>query len=750
MNIWETLVASRLTDYYVLATIFLAAVAVAMRCTAQPARRIVIAWAAMGGLSLLLVLCFLPGWERIQLPQLAGSILQQSSSARVQAEELHAVGTRAVPAPAVDTRAASLTAPASVAPAARRPAPLPALPSITTIVQTMFISGMLAVALWLAWGGIQTRLICRRAALAPRALRTLLADVADPADAPRLLVSRKLRTAVALGVLRPKILLSAQLLERLDDDEVRSILLHEWGHIRNQDLWLLAISRCLLVLLFPHPLFWYVRSKMRDDQETLADAVVVKTIDRRTYAGQLLDWARVGLDQPDAGLAHAVGIWERPSQLSRRIIKLLDDEYALPAQCSGAWRRASTVALLAFAVVLSVFTVRPVPAAATYSALPAATTFSAPPRCAAAQPIIADTPDTQPSAALPAVSQVMLRMGLYADPTVEPIRSPQVSEQAAPDLWWAVGVSGIDSEYLTESGFTVEVIDAGKRSSVWRFTTTGGGPTMDLPVGRWYALEIKFQDNGSDGHLSATHAIYGPHEKLLYSFTMPKLFLNPPTHRLAALRYSWFTNFEPPLSRVFIWNGSKRHFSADHGVVVNVAELVPEGPTLLSGAIPAETAVWGGSQAWDQRYAASAELNSIFPVFQHGRLVSAFYPSRSAAREKFVRAFYPGQSRGGYLYLIERPDRTVPDFRLRDFGLILDPKLPDAVSLVSGVPPARVVGDPELLKHPLNFDLVVREGSDPQAALDALAGILHDDHYLDLKLSLRDSSDGPRVQVTRK
>ena len=751
MNIWETLLTPRLADYYVLATVFLAAVALALKCTAQPARRIVIAWAAMGGLLLLLVLCFLPGWARFELPRFAGSNASQYSPAPIQPRALRAPTTRSSTPRAADMPTAPLTAPGTAAPIEIQPAPAVTLPSISTIVQTTFLSGMLAVAAWLAWGGVQTLLLCRRAAPTPRALRTVLADVADPADAPRLLVSRKLRTAVALGVLRPKILLSAQLLERLDDADVRAILVHEWGHIRNQDLRLLAISRWLLLLLFPHPLFWYVRMKMRDDQETLADAVVVNTIDRRTYAEQLLDWARAGLDRPGAGLARAIGIWERPSQLSRRIVKLLDDEYTIPTQCSGAWRRALTGALLALAVLLSVFTLRPLPAATTPADLAGSADRS----------LIDEALNLSPRATLPRINDVALRIGIYADPDVKPlpvtIRPPSrrgkkyvVPKYAVPDLWWAVGVSDTNSDYLTESGFTVDVIDDGVRASAWRLNTTARrGPTIDLPVGRWYALEIKFHDNGVDGHLGATHNIYAPDSKLLYSHTMSTLFLNPPTTRLAGLRYSWFTNFEPPLNRVFIWTDPSQYFSADMGVVVNVAELLPEQPTLLGGAIPVETTPWGGPQAWDHRYAASAQLRTIYPVFQ-GALVRAFYPPQPAVRENFVRAFFPGRLSRCYLYLIERPDRTVPDFRLRDFGLLVDPKLPDAVSLVSGVPSERVMGDAQLLKRPIKFDLVVREGADPQAALDNLAGILQNEHHLDLKLSLIDAADGPKVQVTRK
>src|SRR5262245_48253641 len=123
MNTWVTSVASGLTDYYVLSTIFLAAVVVALKCTTQPTRRIVIAWATMGGLSLLLVLCFLPGWARFALPQFTGYTGSQTAPAEFQTDELSAAATSFTPAVDLNTPAAPLTSPGSVAPSATRPAP---------------------------------------------------------------------------------------------------------------------------------------------------------------------------------------------------------------------------------------------------------------------------------------------------------------------------------------------------------------------------------------------------------------------------------------------------------------------------------------------------------------------------------------------------------------------------------------------------------------------------------------------------
>ena len=85
-----------------------------------------------------------------------------------------------------------------------------------------------------------------------------------------------------------------------------------------------AISGCwpcavyLLLLFYAQPLFWLLRRQIRLDQEMLADAAAAST-NRTHYAQILLDWARTMSTRPAGFRAAALGLWERPSQLRRRI-----------------------------------------------------------------------------------------------------------------------------------------------------------------------------------------------------------------------------------------------------------------------------------------------------------------------------------------------------------------------------------------------------------------------------------------------
>ncbi len=163
---------------------------------------------------------------------------------------------------------------------------------------------------------------------------------------------------MAVGLLRPTILLPAKMVEGGSPRDVRTLLAHEWAHVRNGNLWLLALRRSLLVALFAHPLFWWLRRAIRDDQECLADADAAGE-DRRAYAEQLLGWVRLGPAAPLARVWAGLGIWESTSQLSRRIATLLDERFRVRPGGSRRRRCQIAAALLAAGAALSMVTLEP-------------------------------------------------------------------------------------------------------------------------------------------------------------------------------------------------------------------------------------------------------------------------------------------------------------------------------------------------------------------------------------------------------
>ena len=71
---------------------------------------------------------------------------------------------------------------------------------------------------------------------------------------PRLLVSEHAPSPLALGLLRPEIILPRRALETLSPQEQRMALAHELAHVRRGDLWLGWVPALAQVALFFHPL----------------------------------------------------------------------------------------------------------------------------------------------------------------------------------------------------------------------------------------------------------------------------------------------------------------------------------------------------------------------------------------------------------------------------------------------------------------------------------------------------------------
>ena len=162
---------------------------------------------------------------------------------------------------------------------------------------------------------------------------------------------------VAVGMLRPAIILPERFVKNEPRRRLEAALAHEWVHCRNRDLWWIALSGLLMLLLFAHPVYWWLRRRSRDDQELLADAAAANG--RSDYAEALLAWARQTPDRPRLVITGSLALWERPSQLKKRILVLLDRDFRLEPTCPRCWSLGVRGAMTLSVLALSVLTFRP-------------------------------------------------------------------------------------------------------------------------------------------------------------------------------------------------------------------------------------------------------------------------------------------------------------------------------------------------------------------------------------------------------
>ncbi|MGL4512079.1 MAG: M56 family metallopeptidase [Lacipirellulaceae bacterium] len=350
---------SELADFHLATSAVLAAALATTGLIWQPVRRLPVAGAAAVGVVVVLLLALVPGWSIVPLgePIPATTPISTVQSWGPPTPD-NAIEGKVAPPPRPPLDGGFATPVQQVPPptlAKRLSAASYGVICFGSIV------GSVASIVWLMWGSIAAQRIVAQAKPASDDANRLLAELAGPLTGPlvgpRLLVTDQIGTAAAIGLRPPTILLPERLVASGTAGDLRTVLAHELAHVRNGDLWLLAALRLLMVVLWPNPLYWALRRRVRLDQETLADAAAADLSDRHAYAERLVQWAR-DLSAPPR-LAGAAGIWEGRSQLRRRVATLVDERFAVLRRSSRFWRVTTTLLGLWLAMGVSLVTLAP-------------------------------------------------------------------------------------------------------------------------------------------------------------------------------------------------------------------------------------------------------------------------------------------------------------------------------------------------------------------------------------------------------
>lgn len=355
-------IAGWLADFYQATGLLLLFPLVARRWIRQPAHRLTLAWIVGFESLALAAICALPGWPRVSLHSPRDAKAVVNSPAFVENDpaplpEPHRVKRLPRELAGPTSSHPVIDAPCEAAEPVAPPAVSRRVWSWTEMLAAAYLAGAAAAGLWLGCGAAAAAGVCRGARPAGDSLRAELAKLTGPRRGPRLLISRRVKSAVALGLLRPTIVLPDSLAQA-SPRVLRAVLAHEWAHVRNGDLWLLALTRALSLLLFAHPLFWWLRRTIRADQELLADAAAAGD-DRPGYAEELVRLLRESIGPPPVAVSASVGIWEGRSQLSRRIAMLLDETFRIQFTVSRRWQCAAAGVLLVPGAALSLTTFQP-------------------------------------------------------------------------------------------------------------------------------------------------------------------------------------------------------------------------------------------------------------------------------------------------------------------------------------------------------------------------------------------------------
>lgn len=142
----------------------------------------------------------------------------------------------------------------------------------------------------------------------------------------QLLESCLVDVPLALGHLRPVILIPIGMLSGLSVMHVEAILMHELAHIRRHDYLLNAVQRLIESFFFYHPATWWISSVIRNEREHCCDDVVVAmTGNAHEYAVVLAALERSRISSREPALAVTGG------RLMKRIHRLLNPSQSISA-----------------------------------------------------------------------------------------------------------------------------------------------------------------------------------------------------------------------------------------------------------------------------------------------------------------------------------------------------------------------------------------------------------------------------------
>ncbi|TPH17750.1 M56 family metallopeptidase [Litorilituus lipolyticus] len=153
---------------------------------------------------------------------------------------------------------------------------------------------------------------------------------------PKLLISLKIDVPMAIGWLKPVVLIPASMVSGLNAAQLEMLMLHELAHIRRHDYLVNLIQTIIELLFFFHPGVSWIAKQMRNEREYCSDDIAVQHCgDPIAYAHTLADTASLCANRhhhtiPSMAMAASGG------DLKQRVLRLVGHHCA-PSNDVSKW-----------------------------------------------------------------------------------------------------------------------------------------------------------------------------------------------------------------------------------------------------------------------------------------------------------------------------------------------------------------------------------------------------------------------------
>jgi beta-lactamase regulating signal transducer with metallopeptidase domain len=297
----------------------------------------------------------IPLASRTGTPQSAADSLDGLPNAPSLSADASGPWPSSAPGPAKSLESASQVAPAAIGLPSfeQRPLPLWGRTSLR-IMCTVWAAGTLLLLARLIYG-----------CLAIRSLRRELSWVLPPLlgearrDASRVLgVDRLPPVALTsattgpftMGLLRPVVVLPANLMDQLNRQQLRDVLVHEFSHALRRDTVVGLLQRLAAVLFWPHPMVHLLNRELAEAREALCDNFVLRQAEAPDYAETLVLIAEGVRSGPRPAM---VALLERRGGLERRVAGLLDERRKVTTRLHRGMAVAFMAAFFAIACLVA-------------------------------------------------------------------------------------------------------------------------------------------------------------------------------------------------------------------------------------------------------------------------------------------------------------------------------------------------------------------------------------------------------------
>jgi beta-lactamase regulating signal transducer with metallopeptidase domain len=318
----------------------------------------------------------------------------------------------------------------------------------------------------------------------------------------RVLQSSLARAPLAIGWLRPVILIPAGAVTGLAGDQIEALLAHELAHIRRHDYLVNLLQTVVETLLFYHPAVHWVSRRMRIERERCCDdAAVAACGDARLYAKALADMA--GICALESSLAMAAGGGSLVNRI-RRVLGLREERQYAP------WRWVAGATIAAAVMILALSAVIPQGGAfgEAIAAKPAAT-----PGAANTVDSTGAAPVGQPAIESTAPANTTRLMGAVLDENGKPAVGAQVTAYQT-EMPWLAGADPVSVETRTGAGgwFALN-LPVRMPSDAWLIiakTPALGGEAVQFENGKWRQYEkperktLAIRTHGPMGSIAGT------------------------------------------------------------------------------------------------------------------------------------------------------------------------------------------------------------------------------------------------------